>query len=384
MTRIRRLALLVSVPLLLAFAAFVVNQTNQVVLLASGISSTLGQVVLWALLACYLAVILVPIVLFIRLPAPMRPPTAASGPDFDRHLRLLQKRLSQNTRLAHSPIETQEDVEQALGRLKMDADQVIKENASIVFLMTAISQNGRLDGLAVLSAQSRMVWRIAHIYYQRPSLRDMVNLYANVAATAFVAAQLEDIDIEEQIEPIVESVAGAAVGAIPGMTAAATILSTSILTGSTNAFLTLRVGIIAQRYCGSLVIPPKGGLRRLAAAEAARLLIPLVWDGSRRISGSAFRALRKRLGRKIFAREETEVKEPAKAAEDARKQLEKTASAVAPEPPSLSPRAESGEVEELDSGRALRRPWWRVGGNVRDAEAVPRDAKATKTSPADK
>src|SRR5690606_37879526 len=171
-----------------------------------------------------------------RLPTPLDPPSVASGPEFDRHLRMLKARLVLNKRVDGRPIETREEVEAALAELGQKADAITKESASIIFLTTAISQNGRLDGLVVLLAQTRMVWRIARVYYQRPTLRDLINLYANVAATAFVAAQLEDIDVEEQIEPVIESIAGAAVGAVPGMTAVATILSSSILTGSTNAF----------------------------------------------------------------------------------------------------------------------------------------------------
>ena len=72
-----------------------------------------------------------------------------------------------------------------------------------VFLATAVSQSGRLDGLLVFAAQSRMVWKIALLHYQRPSVRDMINLYANVAGTAFVASEIEDININEHVEPVI-------------------------------------------------------------------------------------------------------------------------------------------------------------------------------------
>ena len=69
---------------------------------------------------------------------------------------------------------------------------IVREAASGVFLATAVSQSGRLDGLLVLAAQSRMVWRVAHLYHQRPTLRDIAHLYANVAGTAFVAGELQE------------------------------------------------------------------------------------------------------------------------------------------------------------------------------------------------
>ena len=356
--RLRNLALLVSIPVLIAFAAFVVNQTNQVVLFFTNISSVLGQVVLWTLLACYAIIVIVPIVLFVRLPTPLRPPTSDSGPDFDRHLRLLKARLTLNQHLEGRALETREEVEGALVELGRRADAVTKETASVIFLMTAISQNGRLDGLVVLLAQTRMVWRIAQVYYQRPSLRDVINLYANVAATAFVAAQLEDIDVEEQIEPVVESMAGAAVGAVPGMTAAATILSSSILTGSTNAFLTLRVGIIARQYCGALVVPPKRTLRKIAAAEAARMLLPLVWEGSRRISSSTFRAMRNRFGWKKNKKTEPDARARRKANERMQEELSDIEAAQ------LLLEAHSADeiLTDLQQEREARKAWWKLGG----------------------
>ena len=75
------------------------------------------------------------------------------------------------------------------------AEDIIKDTASQVFISTAVSQNGNLDAILVLSAQSRMVWQVAHVYYQRPALREMAQLYANVIPTAFFASKLDDIDI---------------------------------------------------------------------------------------------------------------------------------------------------------------------------------------------
>jgi hypothetical protein len=77
-----------------------------------------------------------------------------------------------------------------------DHRKQVPSTASPVFLSTAVLQSGRLDVLVVLAAQTRLIWRIAHVYYQRPSLRDFAQLYVNVASTALVAAGIEDIDAE--------------------------------------------------------------------------------------------------------------------------------------------------------------------------------------------
>jgi hypothetical protein len=69
-----------------------------------------------------------------------------------------------------------------------------------------------------------------------------------------------------------------------------------VLTGTANAFLALRVGIIAKRYCGSLVIAEKKTLRRTAGAEAAKLLGSIVKQGTSRVSKMVWEVSKDRLG----------------------------------------------------------------------------------------
>src|SRR5947209_3280718 len=97
-------------------------------------------------------------------------------------------------------------VERAVQVLHGRADACITREASLVFVSTAISQSGRLDGLMVLVAQTRMIWRIAHVYWQRPGLREMGYLYANVGATVFAAQTIEDLDLSELVEPLLAPV----------------------------------------------------------------------------------------------------------------------------------------------------------------------------------
>lgn len=128
----------------------------------------------------------------------------------------------------------------------------------------------------VLAAQTRLIWRIAHVYYQRPSPCDFAQLYANVASTALVAAGIEDIDVDV----LVGTIFGSTVAAIPGMH----LLASSILSGSANAFLTLRVGMIAKEYCRCTTRVEKKGLRRAATLKAAKLLGSIVKDGTVKLS----------------------------------------------------------------------------------------------------
>ncbi len=131
-----------------------------------------------------------------------------------------------------------------------------------------------------------MVWKVAHVYYQRPALREMVQLYGNVVSTAFVAGELDDIEIGEQVAPIATNALGSIVGAIPGLQNMISIATNCILSGTANAFLTLRVGMIARRYCNALVRRDQNLIRKSATAEAATLLGAIVSAGAKRVSKS--------------------------------------------------------------------------------------------------
>jgi hypothetical protein len=292
----RNLALLASGGVLLSVCILVVNQTAQVVDLASKVHPTVGTVTLVALLAAYGGFLGVPIVLFIRLPSPLVPPASEAGPEFDDHLTKLSARLASSPHLAGRDLSGRENIEAALAVLAERADTIVKETAASVFLSTAISQSGRLDSLLVLTAQSQMVWRIAHLYQQRPNPRDLLHLYANVAGTAFMAGQIEDLDLGDQVEPILTSAIGALGASLPGLQVAGTILASCVIDGSTNAFLTLRVGMITKRCCGSLVIEPKAALRKAATAEAARYLGAIVSAGTGRISKAVWKASMAKVG----------------------------------------------------------------------------------------
>lgn len=280
---------------LLAFGLFVVNQTVQMVELAERIDPRLGVGVLWLLLVAYAILLLTPLYLWLRLPAALAPAKSDSGPEFERHLEALRKRLRRSPRLRGADLETRDDLERALTVLSEGSDEIIRDSAASVFLTTAISQSGRLDTFLVLGAHFRLVWRLAQLYYQRPTLRDMAYLYANVAATAFMAGELEDIDVSQQVQPILSSVLGSAATSIPGFQTASSLLVNSVLTGSTNAFLTLRVGMIARRYCSSLVVEDRRTLRRSASAQAAVLLGSIVSHGAKTLVKSVARASKDKL-----------------------------------------------------------------------------------------
>ena len=174
MTRaIRTILLLSSFFLVLSFAVFVINQTDQLVALADRFHPLGGDVAFWSLLVLYVMCLAVPTVLLLRLPRSLKVPADDSGTEFDRHLDELKQRLRRNDHVSAQPLDTRADIEAALKVLGDRADEVIQQTARQVFITTAVSQNGSLDSVVVLAAQSKMTWTLARLYYQRPSLREL-------------------------------------------------------------------------------------------------------------------------------------------------------------------------------------------------------------------
>ena len=278
-TLVKRIALLFSLFVLVVFVVFLFNQTAQIVQSAKSVNVAFGNAVMWGLIFTYCLLLFTPMFLWFRLPKRILPPLVAEGAEYDRYMAAFRKRLSRNSRLSGLPLSTDAEISAGLQVLDKHADEAIKSAASAVFLSTAVLQSGRLDVLVVLAAQTRIIWNVAHVYYQRPSLRDFVQLYANVASTAFIAAGIEDIDVDT----LVSTIFGSTVAAIPGMH----LLTSSLLSGSANAFLTLRVGMITKEYCRCTVRVEKMGLRRAATLQAAKLLSAVVRDGTTRLYKAA-------------------------------------------------------------------------------------------------
>lgn len=288
----------ISLIVLISFIVFVINQTIQVVGLASNINPLFGHIAAWALLTIYLVLLIIPLILYLRLPKVLQPPSSEASPNFDDFLQKLARRLKKNRLLKDMELSGQDEIKKAIRILNKHADVLIKKNATTVFVTTAISQSGRLDAITVLIAQMRMIWQVALIYYHRPTLREILQLYANVAGTAFIAGELNDVDISRQVEPIITSVLGASItGSIPGITNVAGIVTNSLLTGSANAYLTVRVGAITKQYCGSLLKQEKSAIRRSASLEGAKMLSVIVMNSAGNITKSIVNAAVKSPGR---------------------------------------------------------------------------------------
>jgi len=291
---VKKLLLPIAILVILGFVLFVINQVSGIYLLVSSYSQTAASVLLVVLSLLILSLVLWPVLLYARLPQPLKLPQSES--ELATYQKRLLKRLSRNQRLVAEGVQPKsvEDLDKALERLDELSNKVIAETATAVFLTTSVSQNGKLDALTILATQSRMVWKVAHVYYQRPTLRELVYLYANVAGSSFLAAEIEDLDISQQVEPVINSFLKNAGGkSIPVLGPTTNIILDSLLEGSTNAFLTLRVGNIAQQYCGCNEVITRKKLKRRAFVMAAAQLKTIVMKSSGQIIGGLLKATKK-------------------------------------------------------------------------------------------
>jgi hypothetical protein len=287
--------IVIAVTITVCLVSLIIAGVASLVSLADRIHPLAGTIVFWivclaaALLALYCAIA------YAGLPAALGPPEEDSGAKYDAFLQALRVRLAANPRTRDLPVVTKKEIEKAIGHLSTQADSVVRRTASTVFLSTALMQNGRLDGLIVLFTQIQMVGRIARIYVQRPSPRELVRLYANVAGTAFIASGLESLDLGEMVAPLAVSVVPALKGGIPGLSGISALLVKCVSNGAANAFLTLRVGEVARRYCELTSRCSPELIRKSATAAAVQHLGRIVRENGalvvRKIWASTGRAL---------------------------------------------------------------------------------------------
>lgn len=186
----------------------------------------------------------------------------------------------------------QTQIESMLSQLESESNQIIQENANALFISTAISQNGVLDSAMVLYTLGRMIYQLARLYETYPTLQSLFRLYSQVITAVLAARSIEDYDlIESQLEPVITSVVGESLASmIPGMVPITNLIISSVLEGSINAFLTLRVGYITQSYLGQYEEREQRQLRTFASNYAIKQMTAILNKNSKYIVKSLAKA----------------------------------------------------------------------------------------------
>jgi hypothetical protein len=268
----RRIIIVLVVLVTVCVLSLIVAGVTSLISLADRIHPLAGSIVFWTLILAAGFFVLYCATAYAKLPAALIPPEEESGPKHDAYFEALRVRLALNPRTRGTPLSTQDEIENAIGVLSVEADAVVRRTASTVFLSTALMQNGRLDALILLFTQIQMVTRVARVYVQRPSPRELIRLYLNVAGTAFISSGLESLDLGEMVAPLATSVVPALKGGIPGLSGISALLVKCVSNGAANAFLTLRVGEVARCYCELTSRTSSELIRKSATAAAVQHL----------------------------------------------------------------------------------------------------------------
>src|SRR2546428_11827575 len=192
-TSARKLIISLVVLMTVCLVSLIIAGVASLISLAERIHPIAGTIVFWSVCAAAGFFALYCAIAYAKLPAALVPPEEESGPKYDAYLQALRVRLAAIPRTRSKSLATAEDIENAVGHLSAEADSIVRRTASTVFLSTALMQNGRLDALILLFTQIQMVGRVARIYVQRPSPRELVRLYLNGAGTALISSGRESL-----------------------------------------------------------------------------------------------------------------------------------------------------------------------------------------------
>lgn len=298
---IKRTAALMATGFIVLLVVIIINQLHSIFIVTSAVNVNLGRIITGILGIFFFGIFAMPLIGFIKLRRPLEIPDKEDEEVYGLYLQTIKKRLVKNPLLRERAYEFDEEKElreqilSAYSILDSEAESIIKETASTVFITTAVSQNGVLDGLFVMTSLSRMVWKVSHIYNQRPNIKDIFQLYINVAITVLMAREIEDLAIlDEQLQPVVNSLIGGTIGTlVPGAAAVSNLIIGSVIEGSANALLALRVGVIAKKYMTRIEKEDKRLIRRSATLEACKLLGSVVQVNSVNIVKSFVKASKK-------------------------------------------------------------------------------------------
>lgn len=167
----------------------------------------------------------------------------------------------------------QETLEKEMNRvfnktIKKELNKIIIRNAKTVMISTAISQNGRLDAMMILSVNLKMIKELVVKCGFRPSYANLGKLSVNVLGTALIAEGLENLDITD----ILPASATSFLAEIPLIKP----IMSSVTQGIANALLTARIGIVTRKYLFSdTPITSKNKIRLESIKESIKM-VPLI------------------------------------------------------------------------------------------------------------
>ena len=134
-----RILVLVSLFVLASVALSLLSNIAQLANLAENALPGAGQIVFWCLVLVFAGLLLTPLVIYFKLPKPLIPPGDDSAAAQELYQSALRVQLTKNPLLADVQLDTNDQIPAALTKLGAEADKIIKDSASAVFVTSATS-----------------------------------------------------------------------------------------------------------------------------------------------------------------------------------------------------------------------------------------------------
>lgn len=172
-----------------------------------------------------------------------------------------------------SDLSDKEDLKETISKIydssmKKQINKIILKNAKTAFISTAISQNGKLDMITVLSVNIKMIKEIVNKSGFRPSYPRLGKLALKVLSTSLIAENLEGLDFTDLFPQTSTNL----LTEVPIIKT----LASSVVNGISNGLLTLRIGICTRRYLFSDIKKvTQDEIRRKSIKESV-MMLPLL------------------------------------------------------------------------------------------------------------
>ncbi len=156
------------------------------------------------------------------------------------------------------------------------AQDHINQWAKTVFLVTTVSQTGRIDAITTLVINCRMIADVIRCSGYRPTWGQLGKQYARILATSLFSYYLSDSLDKVEVDP--EMLNLKALSSIPMVGT----ITKSLVDGTANTLLSLRIGHVTLAYLreGSEALSGKAGakVRRQAMLDAVKSFLVLSKD----------------------------------------------------------------------------------------------------------
>ena len=275
----KRLVIIISFSFFSMLGIFILSAGTYLVTLVAPVHPLLGWLAGLFLAMLFWAVVVYPLVALVAALFRTRRSWVAGSWAHNRYLARLARQHRRYPVIDLALVAT--DKHNFLGevyiQLREKSNDLMVEAAETIFYHTAISQSGRLDTMVLLGKQIALINNMADLYYPHAKAKVLPSLYADVIEAALRPSDREQLNLGSQIGPAL--IGASIVGAIPGANLVSILISDAVVQGSSNALITLRIGLLTRRFFHRSL---EGGSvdreaeRHAVNQEAADMLEPLV------------------------------------------------------------------------------------------------------------